>query len=440
MTGYKAFLNTFLSLIFLLSCFTLRAQHNSERAKPRPDTGSVIADVKAGNKLSIFKTAAAYTVSLKNTYERDEEGQLSYKIITESGEKLKAESIPVKLSALGSKSFNFDLPEMPAGFYKINFMINVSDYDDTIRRVFGISPQDIKPTSKRPADFDAFWQKAKDELAMVKPNFKMTEQPKLEKKGFKVFLVEMQSLGDITIRGWLTMPVRKGKFSTYLDLPGYQNAVEPLFADNDIAIFSLNVRGHGNSSDVIHTEREDYVTLHVEDKNRYVYRGAIMDCIRGIDFIYSRPELDANNLIVTSGSQGAFLAIATASLDHRVKLCSAQNPIFCDFRTLFSKAEWPAKSMKRYCLAVMHGNMAKLMDNLDYYDCKNFAVNVQCDFLMGMGLLDHLAPPDNVYEVYNLIASKNKKLFVYPTLTHEVGKNYQPFEYNWVKDRFGLYN
>jgi cephalosporin-C deacetylase-like acetyl esterase len=402
--------------------------------------GEVLVEVKADNKLSIFEKSASFAVSLKNTYDSEQVGKLSYQVIQEDGVKLEPVSVPVKLGNRSSESYHFNLPEMKAGFYKINFMINVTDYDDTLRKAFGISPKNIVPTSSRPADFDAFWNSTKEELARVKPEFKMTERPDKEKKGFKTYLVEMKSLDDLTIRGWLTIPSRKGKFAVYLDLPGYQNSLDTLFGDPDLAVFCINVRGHGNSRDVIHTERDDYVTYRLEDKNRYVYRGAIMDCIRAIDFIYSRPEFDPKHIIVTSGSQGAFLAIATASLDHRVTLCSAQNPIFCDFRALFKEAEWPVKDMKRYCQAVMHGDMNKLMANLDYFDCKNFAVNVQCDVLMGMGLLDHLAPPNVVYEVYNLIPSKNKKLFVYPNLTHEVGKNYQPYEYNWVKDSFGLYN
>jgi cephalosporin-C deacetylase-like acetyl esterase len=427
---------------FLLSCIFTNIQMVNAAAlnAAKSDDGEVIAEIKADNKLATFEKTASFSVSLKNTFNTVEEGKLSYQIFRENGEKLTSSSKPVKLSAKSSENIHFDLPEMKSGFYKISFMINVTDYDDTLRKAFGISPQNIRYAGVRPPDFDAFWQKAKDELARVKPEYKITEQAALENKDHKVFLVEMKSLDGLTIRGWLTTPSRKGKFSVYLDLPGYQVGLRPQFGDGDLAILSLNVRGHGNSRDVIHTDRPDYVTLHLDDKNKYVYRGAIMDCIRAVDFINSRPELDNKNIIVTSDSQGAYLALALSSLDQRIKLCSAKNPIFCDFRDLFNKVEWPSKDMARYTQAVMHGNREKLMENLDYFDCVNFAVNIHCNVLMGMGLLDFLSPPDNVYTVYNLIPSKKKKILIYPNLTHEVGGDYQPYEYRWSKDEFGLYN
>ena len=44
-----------------------------------------------------------------------------------------------------------------------------------------------------------------------------------------------------------------------------------------------------------------------------LYAGAFMDCIRGVDFLASRPEVDAARLAVTGGSQGGGLAFATAT-------------------------------------------------------------------------------------------------------------------------------
>jgi cephalosporin-C deacetylase len=100
---------------------------------------------------------------------------------------------------------------MKPGFYKINFMINVSDYDDTTKRVFGIKPKEIRSNHPRPKDFDSFWQTAKDELATVAPNYKITEKPELEKTHRQVYLFEMKSLDDITVRGWLTIPKGSSK-------------------------------------------------------------------------------------------------------------------------------------------------------------------------------------------------------------------------------------
>ncbi|MEO3403859.1 acetylxylan esterase [Mucilaginibacter sp. CAU 1740] len=395
------------------------------------------------SKDALFSNNASYTFDVKNTYNTVQEGKVSYRVTTPTGVLVAKDSVKVKISARGSNSYNFNIPAMKPGFYKINFMINVSDYDDTTRRVFGIRPQEIRSNHSRPADFDAFWQTAKDQLAAVKPDFKMTEKPEMEKDNRLAYLIEMRSLDNIVIRGWLTIPKAgpKGrKFSVLVGLPGYQVNLMPMFGpDEDIAVITLNVRGQGNSRDVIHTKREDYITLNVEDKNKYVMRGAIMDCIRVIDFIYSRPELDHNRIEISGGSMGGYLVAALASLDSRINIASAQNPILGDIRNLVGSAEWPIYDFKKYASEKPGLSFDKILDNLDYYDIKNFAPNIKAPILVGVGLLDHLAPPNNEFAFYNNIPAKNKKIMVFKDLGHEVPMDYVMQEGHWMRDTFGLF-
>ncbi len=321
-------------------------------------------------------------------------------------------------------------------------MVNVSDYDDTTRRVFGIKPDEIQSQHGRPADFDSFWQNTKADLAAVKPDFKMTEQPGQETENRKVYLVEMRSLDNITIRGWLTIPkssLKSKKFTTFLALPGYQVDLKPMLGqDDDIAIFSLNVRGQGNSRDVIHPKRLDYISLNVEDKNKYVLRGAIMDCIRAIDFIYSRPELDPKRIEISGGSMGGFLAAAVAGLDNRAQLISSQNPILSDIRNLTDQEDWPMYDLRKYA-GEKGVKFDKVLNNLDYFDIKNFAQNIQTPILLGIGLLDHLAPPNNEYAFYNRIPRKYRDIMVFKDLGHEVPMTYILEEGHRMRDKFGLF-
>ena len=163
-----------------------------------------------------------------------------------------------------------------------------------------------------------------------------------------------------------------------------------------------------------------------------------MDCVRAVDFIYSRPELRHDNIIAAGGSLGGFLAVATSAVDKRINFCSSANPIFSDVRNLVNEVDWPFIDIKKYISTRPGLTMDKVMNNLDYFDAKNFASDIQCPALVGMGLVDPIAPPNNVYTLYNSIRSQ-KHIIIFKDLGHEIGKKYEIYEGRWMRDQFALF-
>ena len=417
-------------------------KNNKGDSKPVKAAGEVSTVVVAHDKNAIFGETAFYTYSVKNTLDADQQGSVSYEVTTETGTKLLSKKVNVKIAKNSGEDYDFRIPGLKPGFYKINFMINVTDYDDTTKRVFGIRPEEIRSAHPKPADFEQFWQNAKDELAKVKPGFKITPMPKLNTENRNVFLIEMQSLDNLTIRGWMTVPKtsnKNRKFSVLLGLPGYQVNLDPLVGlDEDLAIITLNVRGQGNSRGVIDTRKDEFIFYHIENRDKYVMRGVIMDCVRCVDFIYSRPELRHDNIIVSGGSMGGYLTIALGGLDKRVNLCSPANPILCDIRNLVGEVDWPISSIEKYVETQPGLTLDKVLANLDYFDGKNFATNISCPVLMGIGLLDPFAPPNNEYATFNNIRS-NKRIMVFKDLGHEISQKYKDLEGRWMRDTFALF-
>ncbi len=406
------------------------------------DNADVSTEVVAHDADAIFSSKAFFTFSVSNKLDAEQAGTVGYVVTTEKGERVAENSLKVNIAANSNKDIDFEVPALAPGFYKINFMINVSDYDDTTRRAFGIRPKEIQSQYPRPADFDEFWQKAKDDLARVKPNFKLVPVPKKSTADRNVFEIQMQSLDNYTIKGWLTVPKTKNphrKFAVLLGLPGYQVDLDPIVgSDDDLAIITLNTRGQGTSRGPIDTRRDEFISYKLEDKERYVMRGVIMDCVRAIDFVYSQPNLIHDNILVSGGSMGGYLALAVAGLDNRVSLCSAQNPILCDIRGLVNEVEWPITSIKKYIATQPGLTLDKVLSNLDYYDGKNFAQHINAPTLIGIGLLDPFAPPNNEYATFNLIPGK-KKIMVFKNLAHEISGKYKEWEGRWMRDTFALF-
>jgi cephalosporin-C deacetylase len=412
----------------------------NEKKATKQEEDQISTVLIAGNKNACFENRAKYIVEVRNNTGNPQTGKVSYKVFSEAGQVIKTDSLNVNLDKKSSAKYNFEIPESHPGFYRANFMVNVTDYNDTTRCVFGIRPQEIPDNHKKPIDFDIFWKMAKHELASVNPNFKVIPHPEMDKDNRHTFLFEMQSIGNMTIRGWMTLPAKKHKkFAVWVGFPGYQVDLKPIYAQNEhLAIITLNVRGQGNSRGPIDTRRNEYISYHIEDKNTYVMRGVLMDCIRCIDFIYSRPELNHDKIFVTGGNMGGYLALATAGLDSRVKFCSAQNPILGDVRRLVDEPNFPMSFIRRYVATQPGLTMDKVLDVLDYYDAKNFATTINCQSLIGIGLLDPLAPPVTEYAIYNNIPDK-KQIMVFKDLAHQVNDNYAKLEANWLTDEFALF-
>ncbi|SEP22269.1 acetylxylan esterase [Mucilaginibacter sp. OK283] len=436
-------LKRYLILIGALLAFQqVLAQHDSPVNPKKEDEESVSTILNINNKDGIFNSVASFTFDVKNTYDTQQEGTVSYLITDEKGVKVKALSKPVKIERKSTEHYSFEIPALKTGFYKLNMMINVSDYDDTTRRAFGIRADEIKSAYPKPADFDSFWANAKAELAKVKPQFKVTEDPSQNTDNRRVFLIEMKSLDNLTIRGWMTVPKNNNKnkqFSVLLGLPGYQVSLQPIVGrDDDLVIITLNTRGQGNSRDVIHTERDAFISYNIEDRDKYVMRGVIMDCVRAVDFIYSRKELRHDQILATGGSMGGYLAIALAALDKRITICSAQNPILSDVHNLVGTVEWPIKDIRKYVAGRPGVNFDQVLHNMEYYDTKNFATDIKCPILLGLGLLDPYVPPGNGFAVYNSL-NTDKKVMVFKDLGHEVSQKYKDYEGAWMRDTFGLF-
>jgi cephalosporin-C deacetylase len=133
------------------------------------------------------------------------------------------------------------------------------------------------------------------------------------------------------------------------------------------------------------------------------------------------------------------MSLTTAALDHRVSLCAPQNPFLSDIYNMDHGAvQWPMQRMRDYASIKPGLTFDKILNNLQYFDTKNFADMIQCPVLLGIGLLDPFVPPNNSFAVYNNIHSE-KKIIVFKDLGHEVGKKYDTYEELWMRDKFALF-
>lgn len=430
---------TFLFLIIALNASVL-AQNNSKQKNTEKEEIIITEHPVDDNAIYKLSDSIGYTIDLQSKYKSIQQGKLSYSITDFKGKPITGQSIPIILPALGSKRIEFNMPPQKTGFYKVNFMLNVTDDDDTVRRVFGVDTANVRSIHPRPADFDEFWANAKKELSKVAPQFKVTEMPSRSSGNDQVYLVEMKSLNNMTIRAWMSLPKDRKpgeRLPVTLGLPGYGADMQPVKDVGQMAFIQLNVRGMGNSRDVINLQRDEFINYNVTDKNKYIFKGVLMDCVRALDFICSRADLDSTSVYARGGSMGGYLSLALASMDSRIALLSADNPGYPDIRSLNDNT-FPINTMREYA-RVKKLNFETLLQTWDYYDLKNFVVNLKVPAVIGIGLLDNFIPPAAEMAMYNNIPG-NKKLIIFPNLTHQVGPEMANYVGPWVYDTFHVYD
>lgn len=324
------------------------------------------------------------------------------------------------------------------GFYVSNFTFkDKKGYSVKEKKGFAIAPEKIKPELSHPDDFHHFWKQTREELAQVAPDFKLTHLPKWTTKMVDVYEVEMKSLGKIKVRGYYTQPKDKTGIPAVLHVQGYSSVMQPFELDTNVAGFFLNIRGHGNSRDDVNPGFPGFLLKGLEDKHQYIYRGAYMDCVRAVDFLCSRPEIDTNRLAVSGGSQGGALSIATASLDKRIKLCMPDVPFLSDFPNYFKIAPWPYEEFRSY-VSKTGKSWDDLHNVLRYIDIKNHAVNVTCPVIMAVGLFDDICPPAINFAAFNNLSSTQKEYYLYPQSGHSVPAEHHTRKMKWLYRHFGL--
>jgi cephalosporin-C deacetylase len=277
----------------------------------------------------------------------------------------------------------------------------------------GFNLSAIKPTVKQPADFLAFWESAKTELAKIPLNPKMTLIPERCTENTNVYLVNLQNIGYSRLYGIVSIPKKEGKYPAILEVPGAGvRAYTPdiNLSERGVITFVIGIHGipvtldPGVYLDLGNGALREYWTFNMDNRDRYYYKRVYLGCVRANDFLNSLPQYDGANLAVMGGSQGGALSIITASLDPRVKYLAASYPALCDVTGyLYGRAGgWPHFFDKNN---VNFHNIKEKLETIPYYDVVNFARELKVPGIYTWGFNDETCPPTSMYAAYNMISA-----------------------------------
>ncbi len=354
-------------------------------------------------------------VKIENNTSKTLELDIEWRIATDNGETIKQMRFPYSINCDTVLLAYAPLHHFKqCGFYRIEAQICHANYTEDLFTNVVMNPEDIHSPLRKPGDFDAFWQRNIASLSKLNttPEIKKIERSSDAKTD--LYEVSLKSLGDLSIKGWLEVPKKKGNYATLYRVPGYTENLEPIDMYDDMIVFSLNVRDHGNSDNSGVREYEMWVRG-LENEESFFYKNIYLDCFVGLNYLASREDVDLERIAVWGGSQGGGLSLLTAAYDKRISLCVADIPFLSDWERYFEISHW--YELDQWMLEHPNISWNEILDVFSYFDTKNMVHKIECPVWMGIGLQDDVCPPATSFASYNLITSP-KRYNIYPHQFH----------------------
>jgi cephalosporin-C deacetylase len=159
----------------------------------------------------------------------------------------------------------------------------------------------------------------------------------------------------------------------------------------------------------------------IENPQSYYYKLAYLDCLRAMQFLLSRPEVDTRRVATEGGSQGGLFAIATAALEPKVACVCSNVTAFSDYPDGMQLGTVGHHSQFRTLLAEDSTSTSLMKKSLAYTDGVNMATLVKCPVQINMGGVDPVCPYICGIVLRNRLAPGAEREYnVFPDAKHEV--------------------
>ncbi|MBQ6819758.1 MAG: acetylxylan esterase [Clostridium sp.] len=288
-----------------------------------------------------------------------------------------------------------------------------------------------------PDDFDEFWENEIKNIENIELQYKIV------KKDFKnnqadYYEIFFKGIDGAEIYAKYICPKANKKVPTVLEFHDYKEASRgwhhlTRYIGIGYSVVAMDCRGQGGRSEDLGGSKGSTVSGHVilgiDDtlENMY-YRKVYLDAYILSKIVEKFEKTDVNKMITFGKGQGAALALVVAAFNKNIKKCSMQYPFLADFKRVWEMdLDKDAYEGIRYYFRwfdPMHLREVEVFEKLAYIDIVNFAKRLNCELLVGTGLLDNICPPSTQYAVINN-ANCQKKHLIFHKFGHELNNFFE---------------
>jgi len=311
---------------------------------------------------------------------------------------------------------------------------------DKLKTYQGINP--------RPADFDAYWDKALSEMRAIEPEVELVPA-EFQVPGVECFHLYFTGVGGARVHAKFVRPAKiNGKCPAVLMFHGDSCdsndwAHKLGFVAQGFIVAALDSRGQGGKSEdnggVIGNTLHGHIIRGLEDAlaghpEKLLFRQNFLDTAELARIVFDMPEVDASHVCATGWSQGGGLTVACAALEPRLYKAAPVYPFLSDYKRVWEmdEAKDAYAELKEFFRHVdpQHFREDKVFEMLGYVDIQNLASKIKANVLWGIGLSDTICPPSSQFAAYNKITAPKQMAF-FPDFAHEElpGLNDQIFQF-----------
>lgn len=288
-------------------------------------------------------------------------------------------------------------------------------------------------TTTRPIDFDAYWEGIDAELARYPIAAEERFVARRTTEFSTAFDVRLTSIGPYRIFAYLAIPQGEGPFPALINFPRYGSVNQPPTWEDRrrYVVLTIMHRGQRLADQPFSAGYPGLLTLGIDDTSTYIYRGIAADCLRGLEYLLSRPEVDPAR-VAAVGDDLALIAAAW-----RPEMVTALQVT----GLMFHKANEMRKTTDAYPIEELNdelrlapGREEAIVQTLSYFDPLHHAPTVGADVCLVAGDDGKPGDPEWLGELKQALGERS----VFYQLTHEGGTDHDAQD-AWLASALGSY-
>ncbi|MHB1461183.1 MAG: acetylxylan esterase [Armatimonadota bacterium] len=284
----------------------------------------------------------------------------------------------------------------------------------------------------RPANFDSYWDTALAEMRAIDPQVELKPLPS-HSKHVEAFELTFTGVGGARVYAKYMRPKNfTGTRPIVMNFHGYTGSSGDWFGyrgwlSEGFCVAALDCRGQGGYSEDVGGVKGNTFNGHIirgldDVPEKLMYRGLYLDTAQLTDIVMGFPEVDAERVVATGGSQGGGLTLACAALHSGIKKAAPAFPFLCDYKRVWEmdQAAGAYAELRTHFRTYdpLHEREEEIWTKLGYIDVQHLAPRINGEVMMFTGLMDNICPPSSQFAAYNKIISP-KQVVIYPDFGHE---------------------